>query len=54
VFWPYLWRRTPLVDDEFAGPHPLFWQPSSTDGPSNPVAKVFDAFYSAFGKVLGF
>ena len=54
VFWPYLWRRTPLVDDEFTGAHPLFWQKSSADGPSNPVAKVFDAFYSAFGKVLGF
>ncbi|MBD3925857.1 hypothetical protein IEZ26_14585 [Nocardioides cavernae] len=54
VFWPYLWRRTPLVDDEFVGSHPLFWQKSSEDGPSNPIAKVFDAFYSAFGKVLGF
>ena len=54
VFWPYLWRRTPLVDDEFTGSHPLFWQKSSAEGPSNPVAKVFDAFYSAFGKVLGF
>jgi hypothetical protein len=54
VFWPYLWRRTPLVDDEFTGSHPLFWQKSSAEGPSTPVAKVFDAFYSAFGKVLGF
>lgn len=54
VFWPYLWRRTPLVDDEFTGAHPLFWQKSSGDGPSNPIARVFDAFYSAFGKVLGF
>jgi hypothetical protein len=54
VFWPYLWGRTPLVDDEFTGAHPLFWQKSSTEGPSNPVAKVFDTFYSAFGKVLGF
>lgn len=24
VFWPYLWGRTPLVDDEFTGHHPLF------------------------------
>ncbi len=54
VFWPYLWGRTPLVDDEFTGPHPLFWQKASGDGPSNPIAKAFDAFYSAFGKVLGF
>jgi hypothetical protein len=54
VFWPYLWRRTPLVDDEFTGSHPLFWQKSSAEGPSTPGAKVFDAFYSAFGKVLGF
>lgn len=54
VFWAYLWGRTPLVDDEFTGSHALFWQKSSADGPRNPVAKVFDAFFSAFGKVLGF
>ena len=54
VFWPYLWGRTPLVDDEFTGSDPLFWQKSSVDGPRNPIAKVFDAFFSAFGKVLGF
>lgn len=54
VFWPYLWRRTPLVDDEFTGSHPLFWQKASEDGPSNPIAKVFDAFFSAVGKILGF
>nr|WP_300053104.1 hypothetical protein [uncultured Nocardioides sp.] len=54
VFWPYLWGRTPLVDDEFTGSHPLFWQKASAGGPSNPVARVFDAFFSAFGKVLGF
>lgn len=54
VFWPYLWRRTPLVDDEFTGVHPLFWQKSNAGGPSNPVAKAFDTFFSAFGKLLGF
>lgn len=54
VFWPYLWGRTPLVDDEFTGSHPLLWQKSGGDGPSSPIAKVFDAFWSAFGKVLGF
>ena len=54
VFWPYLWGRTPLVDDEFTGSHPLFWQKASAGGPSNPVARVFDAFFSALGKVLGF
>ncbi|GAA1475737.1 hypothetical protein GCM10009623_01830 [Nocardioides aestuarii] len=54
VFWPYLWGRTPLIDEEFDGSVPLFWQKSSTDGPSNPIAKVFDAFFSAIGKVLGF
>jgi hypothetical protein len=54
VFWPYLWGRTPLVDDEFTGSVPLFWQKSDLDGPKNPIAKVFDAFFSAFGKVLGF
>lgn len=54
VFWPYLWGRTPLVDDEFAGSDPLFWQKASTQGPQNPVARAFDAFFSAFGKLLGF
>jgi hypothetical protein len=54
VFLPYLWGRTPLVDDEFTGHHPLFWQKSSADGPSNPVARTFEAIYSAFGKLLGF
>jgi hypothetical protein len=54
VFWPYLWGRTPLVDDEFTGVHPFFWQKASTQGPSNPIARVFGSFFSAFGKLLGF
>ena len=54
VFLPYLWGRTPLVDDEFIGLHPLFWQKSSADGPRNPIAKTFGAVFSAFGKLLGF
>ncbi len=54
VFWPYLWGRTPLVDDEFTGHDPLFWQKSSADGPSNPIARMFDAVFSALGKLLGF
>jgi hypothetical protein len=54
VFWPYLWGRTPLVDDEFTGLHPLFWQKSSPEGPRNPIARTFDAFFSALGKLLGF
>lgn len=54
VFWPYLWGRTPLVDDEFTGEHPLFWQKSSTEGARNPVARTFDAVFSALGKLLGF
>lgn len=54
VFWPYLWGRTPLVDEEFTGRDPLFWQKASAQGPSNPVARVFGSFFSAFGKLLGF
>ncbi len=54
VFWPYLWRRTPLVDDEFTGHHPLFWQKSTADGPSNPIAKTFGTLFSAVGKLFGF
>lgn len=54
VFWPYMWGRTPLVDDEFTGVDPFFWQKASAQGPSNPIARTFDAFFSAFGKLLGF
>lgn len=54
VFWPYLRGKTPLVDDEFTGHHALVWQKSSTDGPTNPIAKTFDALFSAMGKLLGF
>lgn len=54
VFVPYLRGKTPLVDDEFTGPHPLFWQKSSADGPRNPIAKTFDALFSALGKLFGF
>ena len=54
VFWPYLWGRTPLVDDEFSGGASLFWQKSTSAGPRNPIAKTFDAVFSALGKLLGF
>lgn len=54
VFVPYLWRKTPLVDDEFTGVHPFFWEKSSAGGPSNPIARTFDAFFSALGKLFGF
>ncbi|GAB3039306.1 hypothetical protein GCM10011376_33370 [Nocardioides flavus (ex Wang et al. 2016)] len=54
VFWPYLWGRAPLVDDEFSGQHPFFWQKASAAGPGNPVARAFDTFFSALGKLLGF
>jgi hypothetical protein len=54
VFWPYLWGRKPLVDDEFTGPQPIFWQKSNADGPSNPIARAFDAIFSSLGKLLGF
>jgi len=54
VFLPYLWGRTPLVDDEFTGSHHFFWQKSSTDGPTNPIARTFDALFSGLGKLFGF
>lgn len=54
VFWPYLWGKTPLVDDEFTGPHALFWQKSDADGSSNPIARTFNAVLSALGKLFGF
>lgn len=54
VFWPYLLGRTPLVDDEFDGVAPLFWQKSAVEGPSNPLVRAFNAFFSGLGKLLGF
>ena len=52
--WGYLWGKTDLVVDEFTGPHPFFWQKSSAERPSNPVARTFNTFFSAIGKLLGF
>lgn len=54
VFVPYLRGRTPLVDDEFNGSHPFFWQKATADGPRNPVARTFDTMFSALGKLFGF
>lgn len=54
VFWPYLWGRTSLVDDEFTGQHPLLWQKSSAENPSNPLARSLGAVFSAIGKIFGF
>jgi len=54
IFIPYLWGRTPLVDTEFTGPYPFFWQKSSVEDSRNPIARTFDAIFSAIGKLLGF
>lgn len=54
VFWPYFRGKTPLVDDHFAGEGPYFWQKSTSDGPSSPVARALNTFFSALGKLLGF
>ena len=54
VFLPYLRGRTPLVDDEFTGCHSFFWQKSNADGPNNPIARTFNAFFSGLGKLFGF
>lgn len=54
VFLPYLRGRTPLVVNEFTGVHPFFWQKSSDAGPRNPIARTFDALFSALGKLFGF
>ncbi len=54
VFLPYLFGKTPLVDDVFAGPHVFLWQKSTPDEHRNPIARSFDALFSALGKLLGF
>lgn len=54
VFWPYLWGKAPLVDDEFTGRYSLFWQKSRTGEPSGPLEKAFSAVFSGLGKLLGF
>jgi hypothetical protein len=54
VFLPYLFGKTPLVDDVFSGEHSFLWQKSSSEENKSVVAKTFDAFFSAIGKLLGF
>lgn len=54
VFISYLRGKAPLVDDDFTGSHLLFWQKSSADGPSNPLARSFNAVFSGLGKLFGF
>jgi hypothetical protein len=54
VFLPYLFGKTPLVDDLFAGPHVFLWQKSTSVEHRNPVARTFDALFAAMGKLLGF
>lgn len=53
-FWQYLWGRTSVVNDEFAGDHAYFWQKSNTARSNGPIERTFDFFFSALGKVLGF
>lgn len=54
IFWPYLFGKTPLVDDVFSGPGPFLWQKSTSSKPKNPVVRTFDAVFSALGKLFGF
>jgi uncharacterized protein (AIM24 family) len=54
VFWPYLFGKTPLVDDVFRGPGPFLWQKSTRREHGNALTRTFSALFSAFGKLLGF
>jgi uncharacterized protein (AIM24 family) len=54
VFWPYLFGKTPLVDDVFTGRGLFLWEKSTPRQTKNPVARAFDALFSAIGKLLGF
>lgn len=54
VFLPYLFGQTGLVDDSFSGVGTLFWQKSQRAVRGNVLARSFDAFWSALGKLLGF
>ncbi len=54
AFWSYLMGRSPLVDDEFTGPYPYFWQKSNSKGPGNESVKAFNTVLTAVGKLFGF
>jgi uncharacterized protein (AIM24 family) len=54
VFWPYLFGKTPLVDDVFRGRGRFLWQKSTSARERNPLARGFDALFSVLGKLLGF
>lgn len=54
TFLPYLLGKTPLVDAQFEGEGPYFWQKSVSDS-SRPLAeRTLDLFFGALGKFLGF
>jgi uncharacterized protein (AIM24 family) len=54
TFLPYLFGKTRLVDDVFAGKGIYFWQKSSVTRASSAVERTFDALFGALGKLLGF
>jgi uncharacterized protein (AIM24 family) len=54
TFLPYLFGKTPLVDDVFAGTGFYFWQKGGSPERSSPIERTFDALFGAIGKLLGF
>ncbi len=54
TFLPYLFGKTPLVDDVFCGEGYFFWQKTRAPQSTSPITRTFDVLFSAVGKLLGF
>lgn len=54
TFLPYLFGKTPLVDTQFEGSGPFFWQKSPDRNARPLMERTFDLFFGSIGKFFGF
>jgi hypothetical protein len=54
TFLPYLFGKTPLVDDVFEGTGSYFWQKGPNGRAASVVERSLDVLFGAIGKLLGF
>lgn len=54
AFLPYFLGRTPLVDDVFSGDGRYVWQKNTRNRPPTIGERVFELFFGAVSKLLGF
>jgi uncharacterized protein (AIM24 family) len=54
AFLPYFLGRTPLVDDVFSGEGRYVWQKNTRNRPESVGERLFELFFGAVSKLLGF